>query len=114
MRKALAFLIACGLVVGLASVLVPTGLAARGTSGPVIVHLSGPATPDQIAALASVDVAKTMSPVFIDRKKTSATGAGAYVAVLDGGLVPSWREVLDESRVRGDLGRGFNGANGRP
>jgi len=171
MRKALAFLIACGLVVGLASVLVPTGLAARGTSGPVIVYLSGPATPEQIAALRSagltvgvpyrhlpavsgnlasgrfadvsrldfvrvvredtlrtltglqveavsasstVDLANTWSLDFIDREKTSATGAGAYVAVLDGGLVPSWREVLDESRVRVDLGRSFTGANGNP
>ena len=51
---------------------------------------------------------------FIDREKTGATGEGVYVAVLDGGLVPSWRAYLDSDRVRLDLGRSFTGHNGNP
>jgi len=51
---------------------------------------------------------------FIDREKTAATGAGAYVAVLDGGLVPNWRDYLEEHKVRVDLGRSFTGHNGNP
>jgi len=49
---------------------------------------------------------------IIDRDKTSARGDGVYVAVLDGGLTPTWRSVLDADRVRVDLGLSFTGANG--
>jgi len=51
---------------------------------------------------------------FIDRENTAARGEGVYVAVLDAGLLPNWRDYLSTSRVRVDLGRSFTGANGNP
>jgi len=144
--------------------------AASDTGGPVIVDLAAPATPEQLAALASAglngargyrnlpiaagdlpqgrfssvaalpfvkgvryDSVRTPTAVtetvsassgmaipntwwldFIDREKTTARGEGVYVAVLDAGLVPQWRDFLDETRVRVDLGRSFTGHNGNP
>ncbi len=68
------------------------------------------------ASLASnpAAVANTWNLDFIDREKTAATGQGAYVALLDAGLLPMWRDFLDESHVRIDLGRSFTGHNGNP
>jgi subtilisin family serine protease len=61
-----------------------------------------------------IPIANTYNLDFIDREKTDATGTGAYVAILDSGLVPNWRDYLDTSRVRYDLGRAFTGASGNP
>jgi hypothetical protein len=35
------------------------------------------------------------------------TGKGVYVAVLDAGLVPNWRDYFPEARVATALGMGF-------
>jgi len=61
-----------------------------------------------------IPVDMTYNLDFIDRDQTSARGAGVYVAVLDAGLLPNWRDYLLQSRVRIDLGRAYTGANGNP
>jgi hypothetical protein len=38
----------------------------------------------------------------------SQTGEGVYVAVLDTGLVPNWRDYFPENRIATDLGTGFD------
>lgn len=63
---------------------------------------------------APTPIANSWNLDFIDREQTSATGEGVYVALLDAGLVPMWRDFLDESRVRIDLGRSYTGHNGNP
>ncbi len=59
-------------------------------------------------------IANTWNLDFIDKENTAATGEGAYVALLDAGLLPMWRDFLDERQVRIDLGRSFTGHNGNP
>ncbi|MGQ0797795.1 MAG: S8 family serine peptidase, partial [Methanobacteriota archaeon] len=61
-----------------------------------------------------IALANTYNLDFINRENTAARGAGVYVAILDSGLVPNWRDYLDAGRVRYDLGRAFTGANGNP
>ena len=159
------------LVATVLSIAAPAITASHDTGGPVLVYLSAPAAPDQVAALrgaglnvgmvyenlpavsgnlprgrfaiverldfvkgvredtrrmttamteaavgaaSTTAIANTWNLDFIDREKTTATGSGVYVAVLDGGLVPQWRDFLDGARVRIDLGRSFTGANGNP
>lgn len=80
--------------------------AARTLTSVTDVEAAGPA--------AMTSIANTFNLDFIDREETTATGAGVYVAILDAGLVPEWRNYLDESRVRIDLGRSFTGRNGNP
>lgn len=88
-----------GFVVGVRSdtVKTPTAVTVEGS-------LSG--TPTAIANTWNLD--------FIDREQTDATGQGVYVALLDAGLLPMWRDFLDENQVRIDLGRSFTGHNGNP
>jgi subtilisin family serine protease len=43
----------------------------------------------------------------INIEDVSETGAGVYVAVLDTGLVPHWRDYFPEARVATHLGTGF-------
>jgi subtilisin family serine protease len=43
----------------------------------------------------------------INIEAVSQTGAGVYVAVLDTGLVPHWRDYFPEARVAAHLGKGF-------
>lgn len=44
---------------------------------------------------------------MIDLEEVSETGAGVYVAVLDTGLVPNWKDYFPEERVATHLGTGF-------
>lgn len=46
--------------------------------------------------------------VNIDRLAPAQTGAGVYVAVLDTGLVPNWRDFFPAARVATELGTGFD------
>ncbi|HLE54734.1 MAG TPA: S8 family serine peptidase, partial [Thermoplasmata archaeon] len=59
-------------------------------------------------------IANTWNLDFIDKENTAATGEGVYVALLDAGLLPMWRDLLDERQVRVDLGMSFTGHNGNP
>ena len=44
---------------------------------------------------------------MINSESLDQTGAGVYVAVLDTGLVPNWRDYFPEDRIAVDLGTGF-------
>lgn len=44
---------------------------------------------------------------LINIESVSETGAGVYVAVLDTGLVPHWRDYFPAARVATHLGKGF-------
>jgi len=44
---------------------------------------------------------------MIDIEKVSQTGAGVYVAVLDTGLAPNWKDYFPTERVATNLGAGF-------
>ncbi|HEX8927127.1 MAG TPA: hypothetical protein VF786_15110, partial [Terriglobales bacterium] len=44
---------------------------------------------------------------LINAEGLSQTGAGVYVAVLDTGLVPNWRDYFPEERIATKLGIGF-------
>jgi subtilisin family serine protease len=46
--------------------------------------------------------------VNIDLLASTQTGSGVYVAVLDTGLVPSWRDYFPAARVATHLGTGFD------
>jgi subtilisin family serine protease len=45
---------------------------------------------------------------MINIEAVSQTGAGVYVAVLDTGLVPNWRDYFPEARIATELGTGFD------
>src|SRR5690348_1011536 len=45
---------------------------------------------------------------MINIEKVSQTGAGVYIAVLDTGLVPNWRDYFPEQRIATKLGTGFD------
>lgn len=45
---------------------------------------------------------------LINVEAVSETGAGVYVAVLDTGMVPNWRDYFPEERVNTFLGIGFD------
>ena len=45
---------------------------------------------------------------MINIETVSQTGAGVYVAVLDTGMVPNWRDYFPEERVNTALGIGFD------
>src|SRR4026208_961145 len=47
---------------------------------------------------------------MINIESVSQTGAGVYVAVLDTGLVPNWRDYFPEARIATELGTGFDRA----
>jgi subtilisin family serine protease len=44
---------------------------------------------------------------LINVEKVTETGKGVYVAVLDTGLVPNWRDYFPEARIATKLGTGF-------
>ncbi len=44
-----------------------------------------------------------------DPREVTQSGAGVHVAVIDTGLIRTWREFLPEERVRADLARAFMG-----
>lgn len=50
---------------------------------------------------------KTWDSDLINIESVSQTGQGVYVAVLDTGMVPNWRDYFPEARVATHLGAGF-------
>jgi subtilisin family serine protease len=56
---------------------------------------------------ATVGTFPTWDADMINIENVSETGAGVYVAVLDTGLVPNWRDYFDDDRVATNLGTGF-------
>ena len=51
---------------------------------------------------------QTWDSDLINIEAVAPTGAGVYVAVLDTGLVPNWRDYFPEARVATQLGTGFH------
>ena len=47
---------------------------------------------------------------LINSEAVAQTGQGVYVAVLDTGMVPNWRDYFPDARVATHLGAGFNQA----
>ena len=45
---------------------------------------------------------------MINLEAVSQTGRGVYVAVLDTGMVPNWRDYFPDARVATNLGTGFH------
>ena len=43
----------------------------------------------------------------IDIENVSETGQGVYVAVLDTGLAPNWKDYFPRNRIAEHLGKGF-------
>lgn len=69
------------------------------------------------AAQAGNDFAKSTSTVsgfstwdsdLINTERVTQTGRGVYVAVLDTGLVPNWRDYFPKDRIATALGTGFD------
>lgn len=69
------------------------------------------------AAIAGNDFKETSSTAggyqtwdsdLINIENVPQTGAGVYVAVLDTGLVPNWRDYFPTARVATELGTGFH------
>jgi len=58
-------------------------------------------------ATSTADGYETSGSDLVDADGLSATGKGVYVAVLDTGLAPSWKEYFPRDRVAEDLGKGF-------
>jgi subtilisin family serine protease len=48
----------------------------------------------------------------MDQEKATETGAGVWVAVLDTGFYPNWRDYLDPDSILADRGRAFVGVLG--
>jgi len=59
-------------------------------------------------AASTVGVFSTWDADLMNIENVSQTGSGAYVAVLDTGLVPYWNEYFPKARVATHLGTGFS------
>jgi subtilisin family serine protease len=55
----------------------------------------------------TVDGYSTFDAAMINIEKVAQTGNGVYVAVLDTGLAPNWKDYLPEARIATTLGKGF-------
>lgn len=55
----------------------------------------------------TADGYSTWDSDLVNIEAVTETGAGVYVAVLDTGLVPNWRDYFPTARIATDLGKGF-------
>ena len=55
----------------------------------------------------TADGYSTFDADMIDVENVSQTGAGVYVAVLDTGLAPNWKDYFPADRIAAKLGKGF-------
>ena len=69
------------------------------------VALAGNPFADQTS---TVDGYETWDSDIVNIEGVSQTGAGVYVAVLDTGLAPNWRDYFPAERVATKLGTGFD------
>ncbi len=65
------------------------------------------ATPSFAAPKIALPHRSTWDADIINSPNTGYTGAGVYVAVLDTGLVPNWRDYFPVERIATQLGKGF-------
>ena len=64
-------------------------------------------TPVVAAAESELPHRYTWDADMINSDTTGYTGAGVYVAVLDTGLAPNWKDYFPEERIAAQLGKGF-------
>lgn len=55
----------------------------------------------------TADGYRTFDADMIDLENVTQTGNGVYVAVLDTGLAPNWKDYFPEARIAAHLGKGF-------
>ena len=55
----------------------------------------------------SLEARSTWDADMINSDSTEYTGKGVYVAVLDTGLAPNWKDYFSADRILTDLGKGF-------
>lgn len=55
----------------------------------------------------TADGYSTFDADMIDVENVTQTGNGVYVAVLDTGLAPNWKDYFPEARIATSLGKGF-------
>jgi len=55
----------------------------------------------------TADGYSTFDADMIDIENVTQTGAGVYVAVLDTGLAPNWKDYFPQARIAEELGKGF-------
>ena len=55
----------------------------------------------------TADGYSTFDADMVNVEKVSQTGAGVYVAVLDTGLAPNWKDYFPGARIAEKLGKGF-------
>jgi len=55
----------------------------------------------------TADGYRTFDADMINVENVTETGAGVYVAVLDTGLAPNWKDYFPQARVAEHLGKGF-------
>jgi len=55
----------------------------------------------------TADGYSTFDADMIDVENVAQTGAGVYVAVLDTGLAPNWKDYFPQARIAEKLGKGF-------
>ncbi len=65
------------------------------------------AVPTLAAPKVSLPTRSTWDIDMIDADITGYTGSGVYVAVLDTGLVPNWKDYFPLDRIAEKLGKGF-------
>jgi subtilisin family serine protease len=71
--------------------------------------LSGPAFAQNVfrGVASTADGYTTFDADMIDIENVTQTGAGVYVAVLDTGLAPNWKDYFPQARIAEELGKGF-------
>ena len=73
----------------------------------VVVLMFGVSAYTLAAPMKSLPARGTWDADMINSDATDYTGDGVYVAVLDTGLAPNWRDYFPADRIMTDLGKGF-------
>ncbi|MGQ0429817.1 MAG: S8 family peptidase [Gammaproteobacteria bacterium] len=76
----------------------------------VVILIAGTATAGNVfkGSMSTAGGYSTWDSDLINIENVSQTGAGVYVAVLDTGLVPNWRDYFPAARIAEKLGTGFD------
>ena len=77
-------------------------------AGLALTCTAAPAGNDFARSTSTASGYSTWDSDLINIEKVSQTGRGVYVAVLDTGLVPNWRDYFPRDRIAEKLGTGFD------
>jgi subtilisin family serine protease len=84
-------------------------LASFGVMAALFAAIAGSASAHEFSGLTTTAAGyHTWDSDQINIEKVSETGKGVYVAVLDTGLAPNYKDYFPKARVRTDLGTGFD------